>query len=109
MESYLVDKAVLGEFIDALISQKFPNEPASKYSALKEDAIKALDHQILKSIIGKLTKEQGGELNRLLDKPESDEKTFADFFSSHHIDLESTIKDTMVNFRDAFLKGGQNA
>lgn len=108
MESYLVDKAVLGEFVDNLISAKYPDQPADKYANLREDAIKALDHQILRAIIGKLTKEQGAELNKLLDDPNATEATFTEFFEQRHINLEETIKDAMVNFRDNFLKGGQN-
>lgn len=109
MESYLVDKAVLGEFVDNLISAKFPGQPVENYSGLREEAIKALDHQILKSIIGQLTKEQGTELNQLLDAENSTEETFLEFFEHHNINLEETIKDTMVNFKDEFLKGGENA
>lgn len=109
MESYLVDKAVLGEFVDKLLGAKFPNQPLEKYSDLREDAIKALDHQILKSIIGKLTKDQGAELHRLFNDPATTEDTYLEFFKRHDIDLEATIRDTMVNFRDEFLKGGENA
>jgi len=108
MESYLVDKAVLGEFVDNLISAKYPNQPAEKFTDLREEAIKALDHQILRSIIGKLTKEQGAELNQLLDASDSTEATFMEFFEKYHINLEATIKDAMVEFKDNFLKGGQN-
>lgn len=109
MESYLVDPAALGEFVDALIVTKYPNEPVTNHSGLKEDATKALDHQILKTIIGKLTKEQGQELSKLLKDENSTESTFTDFFDKNGIDLEGTIKTTMENFRDEFLGGGSHA
>ena len=109
MESYLVDPAVLGEFMDALISEKYPDQPASDHTSEKEDAIRALDHQILKAILANLTEEQGSELNQLLDNEGSDESTFEEFFKKHNIDLKKTIEDTMVKFRDDFLRGGENA
>lgn len=108
-ESYLVDKSVLGQIVDTLISEKYPGEPAEKYTNLKADAIKALDHQILKSILGSLTKEQGSELSKLLDKKDSDPATFANFFEKNHINLEEVMASTILKFKADFLKGGSNA
>lgn len=109
MESYLVDPAVLGEFVDTLIAEKYPDGPAEKYAGIREESVKALDHQILKTILGTLTKEQGAKLSRLLDDQNTTEQTFADFFKNNNIDLEAALRDTMVNFRETFLKGANNA
>ena len=107
-ESYLVDQSILGQLVDALISEKYPGEPAEKYQNLRADAIKALDHQILKSILGSLTKEQGSELSQLLDKKDSDPAVFAAFFEKNHINLEEVMASTMLKFKEDFLKGGNN-
>lgn len=109
MESHLVDKAVLGEFVDALTSAKYPDQPAAELSSIKRDAVRVLDHQILKDILSHLTKEQGAELNHLLENPKTDESAFQAFFSKNQIDVEKIIKDTMVSFKDEFMKGDENA
>ncbi|MBR2659512.1 hypothetical protein IKD60_02000, partial [Candidatus Saccharibacteria bacterium] len=96
MESSLVDQAVLGQFVDALIGEKYPNQPNAVSDGARKDAIRALDYQILKAILGSLTKEQGGELSQLLKKEDSDEATFENFFKSHNIDLENVIKSVMT-------------
>lgn len=109
MDSYLVDKEVLGEFVDAFINEKFPGQESAVSAGVREDAIRALDHQIMKAILGQLTKEQGAELAHLLEKEDSDESTFAEFFEKNHINLEETIQAAVQNFKDVFVKGGQNA
>lgn len=116
MESYLVDQTVLGEVVDALISEKYPGQPAAAYAGIREEAIKSLDHQILKAILGHLTKDQGQELNQLLDKNSSedaDPAVFEDFFNRCSVNLEEVLRETMVKFRDDFLgnerEGGENA
>ena len=108
MESYLVDETVLGEIVDAFLKEKYPDQPVEAHEGIRKDAIKSLDHQILKAILGKLTKEQGSELGRLLDDESSTSDTFAEFFKKNNIDLQATITDAMVNFKKEFL-GGKNA
>lgn len=109
MESHLVDPAVLGEFVDALISAKYPDQPAAELSSIKRDTVRVLDHQILKDILGHLTGEQGTELNQLLSDENTDESTFKAFFDKNQINIEKIIEDTMVSFKDEFMKGGENA
>lgn len=109
MESHLVDKATLGEFVDALISAKYPDQPADDLIDIREEAIRTLDHQILKDILGHLTKEQGAELNGLLENKDADESTFQTFFEKHQINIEQIIENAMVSFKDDFMKGDQNA
>ena len=108
MDSYLIDEAVLGQFVDTILEEKYPGEPAADHADVRKDAIAALDHQILKAIFAQLTPELGKELNDLLDDPSSDETVFTNFFSDHHINLEEVIKDTMQKFKANFL-GGENA
>ena len=108
MESYFVDQAILEQFADQLISEKYPDQPVSAHANTKKEIMRGLDHQILKDILGNLTKEQGAELNFLMDKSEKEE-VFESFFAHHNIDLEEIIKNTMVEFKNNFLKGGENA
>ena len=108
MESYLVDKEILEQFADHLISEKYPDQSASSHANTKEEIMKSLDHQILKNIIGSLTREQGAKLNVLLEKSESP-AVFKTFFDKNNIDLEKNIENTMVEFRNNFLKGDDNA
>ncbi len=104
MESYLVDETVLGEIVDAFLKEKYPDQPVSAHESIRKDAIKSLDHQILKAILGKLTKEQGSELGHLLDDEASTSDTFTKFFEKNDIDLQATIADAMVNFKNEFLR-----
>lgn len=107
MESYLVDESILAEVVDALIAKKYPGRAGTE--DIKKAAMKGLDHQILKSILGSLTKEEGAELNQLLKKETNDPAVFQNFFKEHNIDLEQTIRDTMVKFGEDFLKGDEDA
>lgn len=109
MESYLIDEKLLGQFADVLISQKYPGQPVEAHADTKKDLIVALDNQISRAIIGSLTKEQGAELNQLLDEHSADESAFEDFFKKHNINLEEVIQKAMNDFKDNFLKGGDNA
>lgn len=108
MESYLVDQEILEQFADYLISEKYPDQPVSAHANTKKEIMRGVDHQILKNILGNLTKEQGAELNLLLDKSEN-ENAFKAFFAHRGIDLEKILENTMVDFRNNFLKGGENA
>ena len=104
MESYLVDQEILEQFADHLLSEKYPDQPVSTHANTKKEIMRALDHQILKDILGNLTKEQGAELNHLLDKSENP-AVFEAFFTRHNINLEEILKNTMVKFRNNFLEG----
>ena len=108
MESYLVDEAVLGQFADALIKEKYPNDPAEKHAELKQTLMKKADHEVLRTIIGNLTPEQGGELERLLDENDTDPAVFTKFFEKHGIDLEKILRNAMSKFKENFLKGDEN-
>ena len=107
MESYLVDQEILEQFADHLLSEKYPDQPVSNHANTKKEIMRAFDHQVLKDILGNLTKEQGAELNYLLDKTENP-AAFEDFFTRHDIDLSAILKNTMVVFRNNFLGGNDN-
>lgn len=108
MESYLIDPAVLEQIVDGIISEKYPNG-ANLPADFKKKAMLALDNRILKDIIGSLTKEQGGELNALLEKNDSNPEVFEKFFKDKNLDLEKIMQNTMVQFKKDLLEGGKNA
>lgn len=105
MESYLVDEAVLGEIVDAILKEKYPNQPAENHADIKKDLVKKLDQQILRAVVGSLTPEQGNELNQLLEKDNSDPEAFEGFFKDHDIDLEKVIANAITSFKDDLKKG----
>lgn len=107
MESYTIDSAVLEQIVDSLISEKYPN--STPPAGLKKQAMRALDNQILRDILMALTKEQGQELNALLDQNDSSPEAFENFFKERNIDLEKILENTMVKFKQDFLEGGKNA
>ncbi len=108
MDSYLVDETTLGEFVDTLLEQKYPGQPADAHADVKKEAIKALDFKILKAIFGQLTPEQGTELSHLLDQTDSDQSVFEDFFKKNNVDLEKVIAKELEDYREDFMKGGDN-
>ena len=108
MESYLVDEAVLGEIVDALLKEKYPDQPVEDHASIKKDLIKKLDHQILKAVVSSLTPEQGKELDQLLEKDSSDPVAFENFFKERNIDLEKIVTDVMESFKNDFMKGDKN-
>ena len=104
-----MDRETLGKFVDELIKQKaLPVDNTDELNKLREDSIRALDEKIGMSLFGRLNREQGEEINRLLDQNEEDPDVFRKFFESAGIDTETVIKDTMQEFGEEFL-GGQNA
>ncbi|MBQ3293233.1 hypothetical protein IJG93_02970 [Candidatus Saccharibacteria bacterium] len=108
MAVYLIEPEVLGQIVDALIDKKYPNKKDIP-AGLKNEAMQALDYQILRDILGSLTKEQGQELSALLDKDDSDEDALQKFFESQNIDLDKVVEKSMVDFKNRFLGGNQNA
>lgn len=108
MATYLVDPAVLGQIVDGIISEVYPNN-SNITADFKEKAMLALDNQILRDILSSLTKEQGQELNSLLDKDDSDSEALEKFFEKHRIDLEKIIKGSMEEFKNRLREGGKNA
>lgn len=108
MESYLVDEAVLGGLVDAILKEKYPNQPVKDHADIKKNLVKKLDRQILKAIVGSLTPEQGNELNAVLEKDDQDPVVFENFFKDHDIDLEKVVTDAVVAFKNDFMKEGKD-
>ena len=108
MELYLVDEAVLIEFVDALLREKYSDSPIDNYDSVERKAVRTLDQQISEAILGSLNAEQVVELERLLDDSSAKPSMFQDFFNNNGIDLQKIIEDTMANFRSEFLREGNN-
>ena len=107
MDNYLIDEATLAEFADALLKQKFPNQPTGDKS-LREKIIKELDDEITKKLFGSLTKEQLADLNKILDNENAPEIEFQSFFEENGIDAEQIMVATMTSYQQQLLKGDQN-
>lgn len=107
MNNYLVDESVLGQFADALIKEKFPDDTAA-HADLRNALMAKTDHQIIKSIISNLTEEQGAELSKLLDSDTTAPEDFDKFFEKYGVNLEEVIKTAMLEVKDEFEKGGQD-
>ncbi|MBR3270087.1 hypothetical protein IKG07_02465 [Candidatus Saccharibacteria bacterium] len=99
MNTYLVDEAVLGDFVETLS----PGVSAD----VKKKMTEKLDHQILKAILAELTPEQGGKLNKLLKENPDDPDVFEGFFKEQGIDLEKIVANAMIEFKNDFEKGGE--
>ena len=106
MNDYLVDRETLGQFADALITQKYQNQPVAE--SFREDLIKEIDDKISTAIFGSLSTERLDEINTLFDRNEDDPRVFQEFFQNSGIDLQQIITNVMNNFKTSFL-GGENA
>lgn len=109
MDNTLIDRQILGQFVDELIKQKpLPVNGAEELNSLREESIKALDDKICNAVFGRLTPEQDEELNDILDLGEdSSEEVFRNFFQNAGLNVEDIITNTMKEFATEFL-GGQN-
>lgn len=109
MDNNLINRETLSQFVDELIKRKpLPIDSAEDLANLREDAIKALDDRIGMAIFGKFTEEQSQEYNQILDRGEENPDVFEDFFNRAGLDVEKIITETMDEFANEFLEGGQN-
>ncbi len=109
MNDYLIDRETLGRFVDELLKHKaLPVDNADELNAQREATIKALDDKIGMAIFGKFTEDQNTEFNQLLDREETSEEDYENFFNKIGLDVEQVASDTMKEFATEFL-GGQNA
>ncbi|MDO4611947.1 MAG: hypothetical protein Q4B29_00575 [Candidatus Saccharibacteria bacterium] len=108
MNDYLVDRETLGQFVDALIAQKYQNQPDANLETVREEAIQKLDDQISQAIFGSLSKEQLAEINKIFDQNEENPAVFQEFFQNANIDLQQIISRTVLAYKTDFL-GGENA
>ncbi|MDO4508077.1 MAG: hypothetical protein Q4B65_01690 [Candidatus Saccharibacteria bacterium] len=108
MNDYLVDRETLGQFVDALIAQKYQNQPDANLETIRENAIRKLDDKISLAIFGSLSKEKLAEVNILLDSEDDDPAIFQNFFEQAGINVQQVITNTLKTYKMEFL-GGENA
>ena len=104
MDSHLVDEAPLGEFADALIRAKYPNELPKNYAELKAELMKKTNYEITKTIIGSLTEEQGEELSKFVDENTAGPEGYDEFFSKYNLNLDEMVQTAMRKVKDDFEK-----
>ena len=109
MDNLLIDRETLGRFVDELIKKKplAVNNP-EELNALREKSIKELDDKIALAIFGSLNEQQNEELNQLLDRPNTSETEFQQFFEKNGLNVEEAVTNTVRVFGREFL-GGENA
>ena len=109
MDNLLIDRETLGRFVDELIKKKplAVNNP-EELNALREESIKNLDDRIALAIFGGLNEQQNAELNQLLDRPDTSETEFQQFFEKNGLNVEEAVTNTVRVFGREFL-GGENA
>ena len=109
MDNLLIDRETLGRFVDELIKKKplAVNNP-EELNALREKSIKELDDKIALAIFGNLNEQQNEELNQLLDRPNTSETEFQQFFEKNGLNVEEAVTNTVRVFGREFL-GGENA
>ena len=109
MDNYLIDREALSRFVDELIKNKTLSvSNAEELNAKREEAIKALDEKISLAIFRNFTPEQNTEFNQLLDREDTTEATFENFFQKTGLDIEKITNDALAEFAKEFL-GDQNA
>lgn len=106
MESILNSREIMGQFVDALLAQKYPGQPADALQDERESAIKSLDDEVCYAIFGSLDTEQLAEINQILDTT-PDESHITAFFDKVGINPEKQSSEAMQNFAKKFL-GGTN-
>lgn len=109
MDNYLIDREILGQFVDELIKQKaLPVDSPEELNTLREEAIKNLDEAIGVAIFSKLTKEQYAKFDRLSSDPNTTEDAYDAFFKDAGLDISQIVTDAVKDFGAEFLKGEQN-
>ncbi len=108
MENNLNDRETLGQFVDALLAQKYPGQPAETYKEERETAIKELDDEIGVAIFGDFTPEQLNEAGRLMTNPQTSEAELKNFFVNAGVNLEQRTAEAMRKFAQRLI-GGNNA
>ena len=108
MENTLLDRQTLEQAADALLAQKYPDQPAESLSAERETIIAGLDDAIGQAIVDKLNPEQLNTYLNLLNTEQEDSSIFENFFSSNGINLEAVSQEATTNYVKQYL-GGENA
>ena len=105
MEEYLIERDTLAKMVDALLSQKYPDQPPANFDEIRVNTMHALDDKIAVKIFSSLNDEQLKEVNKLLDDPDTSPEVFTDFFKNAGVDLEQKITDGAKEFAEKFLGG----
>ncbi len=105
MENYLIERETLAEFVDSLIAKK--PQPIENLDALREESIRKLDDRISQAIFGNLNSDQLDEIDAILDRDDTDDQVFQDFFDRAGVNLKEVIAKAMQDFSKEFL-GGEN-
>ena len=105
MENNFTEREVLGKFVDSLIAQKYPGQPAENFTEIREKSIDEISKKIDMAMYGGLTIEQLEEVNALLDKNEDDPSAFEEFFKKAGVDTMQVTKDVLANYKASFLGG----
>ena len=109
MEEYLIDRETLGKFVDELIKKKALDvNNIEELNQVREKAIKELDDRIVAAIFGQLSDEQLEEVNSMLDDDTRNENDYQKFFVDAGIKVEDVMVNTMKEFGNEFLEGGNN-
>ncbi|MBQ3348245.1 hypothetical protein IJG90_01860 [Candidatus Saccharibacteria bacterium] len=108
MENYHGDYDELAEFIDALIVQKYPNEPKENHKELREQLIQDLSSRIDEAAFKDLSDDQVKDLEYAMEHQKSAPGTYLEFFNRADIDFRGRVKDVMLQFGKEFLGGEKN-
>ena len=102
MHEYLVDRETLGQFVDALLTQKYPGPPTEKYQRLREVSMRLLNQRIGEALFGKLSLGAHDEIDSLLDDPNTPPEAFHAFFEKYHLEPQKIIEQVFADFKQEF-------
>ena len=107
MENNFIQHEILGQFVDGLIAQKYPGQPAENFKEIREKSIDEVNKKIDMAIYSSLSIEQLEEINALFDRNEENPDVFTEFFKNAGVDAEQKTKEVMESYAVSFL-GGNN-
>ena len=107
MENNFIQHEILGQFVDGLIAQKYPGQPAENFKEIREKSIDEVNKKIDMAIYSSLSIEQLEEINALFDRNEENPDVFTEFFKNAGVDAEQKTKEAMESYAISFL-GGNN-
>lgn len=96
----------LTEFVDALIARKYPGEPIENHTSDREAAIEALTDAVETELVNRLDEDQQRSLNAIAEQDGDTPAAFLDFLTKAGINFNQIVKDTMLEFANSFLGGG---
>lgn len=106
MEPTLIDRELVGEFVDKLIAKKYPGEPASKFAGYREECIQYLDQKITDAMLSSLSETRLKELSTMIDENKiTSLEVLSDFFREDGIDLIEVVERPLEDFGKSMLEG----